>query len=165
MCAHYRITVHWGLSGVVTLLTGLWFTHQCREQHTHIGQASSIHGLLFRRRPQGNTTEQTEHTDIRGKELPACPTALGFITAATDAAFLPPLPAEISILQPSSTSPTSQSRHPNSAVLRQTNSAIWFKSRKDHCGIFSRYAIVYPDQRCNRSFTADEAVATRVWSH
>ena len=121
------------------------------EDKTQRGQASSILGLLFRRRPQGNTAEQTEHTDFRGTELPACPNALSFITAATDATSPPPppplclprsLPPEISISQSSSTSPTSRSRHPSSALQRQTNSAIWSKSRKDHCRIFSHNVMV-----------------------
>lgn len=146
LCIRYRKRVQLRFGCGVVLLTGLWFTRLKRTKATR-GQASSIVGLLLRSRPQGNTAEQTEHTDIRDTELPARPTAFSFITAATDATIplhLHPHPTpEISISKPSSTSLASQSRHPNSALQRQTNATIWSKSRKDHRRIFSHNLMVF----------------------
>lgn len=99
---------------------------KCSEDRPHPSphlSSGAEHGAARRR---GRT--RGTHRDIRDAQLPARPAARSFITAAADAA--PPLPLppppllrppEISISQPSNTSPASRPHRPNSQL--QTNRA------------------------------------------
>lgn len=137
----------WALAVVLYCWQALCFTRHRGQKHWEDRLHPSL-GLLFRSRPQGKIAEQTEHTDIRDTELPAHPTALSFITAATDATSLSTsnpstLPSRDLYLVALLHISTSQSCHPNSALQCQTNTAIWSKTRKDHRRIFSHNVLFF----------------------
>lgn len=123
-----------GFNGGFAGVRVCWWASSPALLRTQRKRASSIVGLQAQ-------------ADIRDTEFATDATSL---SATSSPPRLTPYAStpEISISQPSPTSPSSQSHNPSSVQL-QTNYVIWSKSRKDHHGIFSHDIIVFSNQpRC-----------------
>lgn len=150
--------------GRVVLLKGLWFTRHRGQKHREDRPHPS---LVFSSGADHRATQQnTQTSETQNSQLVPMISVLSLqpLMLHPSPPPLPPPPL-LSLQRSLSHSPPPHLQHPNSALQRQMNSAIWSKSRKDHRGMFPHDVMVFSNQPCSQPISACGAIATQVYTN